>query len=198
MALNATNFAFGTVGTGDKLPFMRSMNSAFVDIICLDPLFNSNRDYAAPIGSEVADAAFKDTWTLSDVDHHEHGELAGRNPAACSVIASVRQAHGKSMQSYLIMLAVRLFEIRRVLKAERSIYLHCDDVAGPYLRFLMDRIFRKVNLRSEFILKRAAADNDCKQGRMQHGRKYYVLLYYSKGVLDVDSPFNHLGDVPYR
>ena len=58
---------------GDNLPIMRGMNSDSVDLIYLDPPFNSNRDYAAPIGSQAAGAASKDTWTFSDVDEAEHG-----------------------------------------------------------------------------------------------------------------------------
>lgn len=180
--MSAPNFAGGTIWTGDNLPVLRGVNDACIDLIYLDPPFNSNRDFAAPIGSEAAGAAFKDTWTLSDVDVHEHGELADRNPAAGSVIAAACQAHGKSMQSYLIMMAVRLLEMRRVLKPEGSIYLHCDDAAAPYLRLLMDSIFGKGCFRSEIILKRAAAHNDGKQGRKQHGRIYDVLLYYSAGA----------------
>ena len=108
---------------------MRGMNSACVDLIYLDPPFNSNRHYEAPIGSKAAGAAFKDAWTLDDVDVCEHGELADRNPAAYSVIDAARQAHGKGMQSYLIFMAVRLLEMHRVLKSTGSIYLHYDDTA---------------------------------------------------------------------
>ncbi len=100
------NFASGTVWTGDNLPILRGINSECVDLIYLDPPFNSNQDYAAPIGSKAAGAAFKDTWTLSDVDVHEHGELADRNPAAYAVIEAARQAHGKGMMAYCVMMAV--------------------------------------------------------------------------------------------
>ena len=96
------NFSNRTVWVGDNLHVMRGINSACIDLIYLDPPFNSNQDYAAPIGSIAAGAAFKDTWTLSDIDVHEHGELADRNPAAYSVIEAARNASGKSMMSYLI------------------------------------------------------------------------------------------------
>ena len=61
------NAANRTMWTGDNLPVLRGLNSDCIDLIYLDPPFNSHRDYAAPIGSEAAGAAFKDTWTLSDV-----------------------------------------------------------------------------------------------------------------------------------
>ena len=80
---------------------MRGMNSESVDLIYLDPPFNSNKDYAAPIGAEAAGASFKDTWTLSDVDAAWHGEVAEQEPALYSIIDAAGQAHGASMRSYL-------------------------------------------------------------------------------------------------
>ena len=80
------NWANRTIWTGDNLSVMRGMNSESVDLIYLDPPFNSNRDYAAPIGSKAAGAAFKDTWTLDDVDLAWHGEIAEQNPAVYAVI----------------------------------------------------------------------------------------------------------------
>ena len=136
------NFTNRTVWVGDNLHVMRGINSECIDLIYLDPPFNSNQDYAAPIGSIAAGAAFKDTWTLSDIDVHEHGELADRNPAAYSVIEAARNASGKSMMSYLIMMAVRLIEMERVLKPTGSIYLHCDPTASHYLKLLTGCDFR--------------------------------------------------------
>ena len=143
------NFASESLWTGDNLPVMRGMNDACVDLIYLDPPFNSNRNYEAPIGSKAAGAAFKDAWTLDDIDVHEHGELADRNPAAYSVIEAARQAHGKGMQSYLVMMAVRLMEMRRILKPTGSIYLHCDPTASHYLKLLMDGAFGRALFRNE-------------------------------------------------
>ena len=139
------NWKDKTIFIGDNLHIMRGMNSASVDLIYLDPPFNSNRDYAAPIGSRAAGAAFKDTWTLSDVDLAEHGELAEKAPPLHTVIQAAREAHGKGMQSYLIMMSTRLLEIARILKDTGSIYLHCDPTASHYLKFVMDSIFGKNN-----------------------------------------------------
>jgi site-specific DNA-methyltransferase (adenine-specific) len=104
-----------------------------VDLIYLDPPFNSNQDYAAPIGSEAAGASFKDTWTLSDMDEAWHGEIAEQEPALYSIIDAAGHAHGTRMKSYLTMMAVRLLEMRRILKRTGSIYLHCDPTASHYL-----------------------------------------------------------------
>ena len=170
------NFASGTVWTGDNLPVMRGMNSACVDLLYLDPPFNSNEDYAAPIGSQAAGAAFKDTWTLSDIDVYEHGELAERSPAAYAVIDAARQTHGKGMMSYLIMMAVRLIEMRRILKETGSVYLHCDDTASHYLKLLMDSVFGAKHYRNCIIWRRATSHND--PGRF--GRICDHILYYVK------------------
>ena len=75
------------------------MNSACVDLIYLDPPFNSNRTYEADIGNKATGASFKDAWTLSDVDVCEHEELADRNPAVYAVIAAAKATHGTGMQS---------------------------------------------------------------------------------------------------
>ena len=139
--MTALNFAHETVWIEDNLRIMRGINSECIDLIYLDPPFNSNRNYEAPIGSQAAGASFKDAWTLTDVDVYEHGELADRNPAAYAVIAAARQAHGKGMMSYLIFMAVRLMEMHRILKPSGSIYLHCDPTASHYLKLLMDSIW---------------------------------------------------------
>ena len=130
-----------------------------------DPPFNSNRHYEAPIGSKAA----------------EHGELADRNPAAYSVIEAARQAHGKGMQAYLVMMAVRLLEMLRILKPTGSIYLHCDPTASHYLKLLLDGIIGVLNFRSSIAWKRSSAHSDGKQGRKQHGRIQDNILYYTMG-----------------
>lgn len=174
----ASNFASETIWTGDNLPIMRGMNSESVDLIYLDPPFNSNKTYEAPIGSKAAGAAFKDAWTLDDVDVHEHGELADRNPAAYAVIEAARQAHGKGMQSYLIFMAVRLMEMQRVLKATGSLYLHCDPTASHYLKLLMDALFGRTNYINEISWLRTVPKNDYIQGAINWPRMRDVLLRY--------------------
>ena len=174
------NFADKTIWTGDNLDILRGMNSESVDLIYLDPPFNSNRDYAAPVGSRAAGAAFKDTWTLSDLDTAYMGLIADEQPAMYKALETAGLTHGKSMQSYLCMMAVRLLEMRRVLKATGSIYLHCDPTASHYLKTLMDAIFGADSFRSEITWKRTSAHSDGRQGRRQHGRIHDVLLYYTK------------------
>ena len=171
------NWKDKTIFIGDNLHIMRGMNSDSVDLIYLDPPFNSNRNYAAPIGSRAAGAAFKDTWTLSDVDQAEHGELAEQSPPLHTMIQAAREIHGKGMQSYLIMMSTRLLEMERILKDTGSIYLHCDSTASHYLKLVMDTVFGKDNFQNEVIWKRTSAHND--PGRF--GRIHDTLLFYVKG-----------------
>ncbi len=177
-AIPAPNFTNGSIWTGDNLNILRGMNDGCVDLIYLDPPFNSNRSYEAPIGSKAAGAAFKDAWTLNDIDVYEHGELADRSPAAHAVIEAAHIAHGKSMMAYLIFMAVRLVELHRILKPTGSIYLHCDDTASNWLRALMDAVLGRENFRNEIIWKRYGSHNDAKR----FGRVYDVILYYTAGA----------------
>ena len=175
--MSKANFTNRTVWVGDNLHVMRGINSECIDLIYLDPPFNSNQDYAAPIGSIAAGAAFKDTWTLSDIDVHEHGELADRNPAAYSVIEASRMTHGKSMMSYLIMMAVRLIEMERILKPTGSIYLHCDPTASHYLKLLMDADFGDENFRNEITWQRTNAKGLASRNLPNN---HDILLRYTK------------------
>ena len=165
-----------TVFSNDNLPVLRGIDTESVDLIYLDPPFNSNRNYAAPIGSDAAGAAFKDTWTLSDVDNAWHGEIADREPALYQAIHAAELTHGKGMKSYLIMMAVRLLEMKRVLKKTGSIYLHCDPTASHYLKGLMDAVFGNDNFRNEIVWQRT---NTHSLGK-QFGRVHDTLLFYSK------------------
>ena len=171
------NWSNRTIWTGDNLSVMRGMNSESVDLIYLDPPFNSKRDYAAPIGSKAAGAAFKDTWTLDDVDVAWHGEIAEQNPAVYAVIDAAGTAHGKGMKSYLIMMAVRLLEMRRLLKPTGSIYLHCDPTASHYLKTLMDAVFGTQHFRNEIIWGYTGPGSPKMR---QFNRKHDTIFWYAK------------------
>lgn len=171
---NAPNWANRTLWTADNLDILRGMNGASVDLIYLDPPFNSNKTYSAPIGSEAAGAAFKDTWTLDDVDLAWHGEIAEQEPALYSIIDAAEHAHSKSMKAYLIMMAVRLLEMRRVLKSTGSIYLHCDPTASHYLKTLMDAVLGRENFRNEIVWCYTGPGNV----KRWYPRKHDIILFY--------------------
>ena len=172
----APNFADKTIWTGDNLDILRGMNSETVDLIYLDPPFNSNKDYAAPVGSKAAGAAFKDTWTLSDLDVAWMGLIADEHPAISYTLDAAGYSHGKGMQSYLTMMAVRLLEMRRVLKPTGSIYLHCDPAASHYLKQLMDAIYGVRNFRNEVVWAYRGGGVP----KYDFARKHDIILRYGK------------------
>ena len=155
------------------------MNSDSVDLVYLDPPFNSGKQWSAPVGSEAAGASFKDAWTLSDVDLAWHGEIAEEHPALYAILDAAGVAHGRAMKSYLIYMAVRLIEMRRVLKDTGSIYLHCDDTAGAYLKMTMDAVFGKDNYRNEITWKRSTVKGS-RGARKTLGKDVDLILFYSR------------------
>lgn len=126
MSINVKN---RTIFTGDNLDILRGINSNSVDLIYLDPPFNTASPLAEFIESQAQgksrnqSESFKDIWTLDDIENVWHGEVADRKPALYSVMDSAELSHGKQMKCYLIFMAVRLLEMRRVLKNTGSIYL---------------------------------------------------------------------------
>ena len=174
--MSKPNFKSRTMWTGDNLPVMRGLNSESMDLIYLDPPFNSNRTYSAPIGSEAAGAAFKDTWTLDDVDVAWHGEIAEQSPAVYAVIGASGEAHGKGMKSYLIMMAVRVLEMHRLLKPTGSLYLHCDPTASHYLKLLLDAVFQPTFFVNEIVW----CYNVGGKSKKHWARKHDTLLFYTK------------------
>lgn len=130
---------------------MRGIRSESIDLIYLDPPFNSKHDYAAPIGSKAAGAAFKDTWSLSDIDREWWGEISESHPALYKLLDAVQHVGGRSMMSYAIYMAVRIIEMHRILKPTGSLYLHCDPTAGHYLKLILDSVFGKAMFKNEII-----------------------------------------------
>ena len=154
---------------------MRGMNSASVDLIYLDPPFNSNHNYAAPIGSEAAGAEFKDTWTLKDVDVAWLDLIEAKYSALNKVIHA---AMTKSDKSYLIYMAMRLLEMHRILKPTGSIYLHCDPTMSHYLKLLMDSLFGRKNFRNEIVWGYTGPGSPKMR---QFNRKHDIIFWYNVG-----------------
>ena len=190
--METANIKPKTIFTGDNLPIMRGINSESVDLIYLDPPFNSNANYAAPIGSKAAGAEFKDTWTLDDVDNAWLDLIETKYPALNRVIHA---AMTNSDKSYLIYMAARLLEMKRILKDSGSIYLHCDPTMSHYLKLAMDAVFGKVNFRNEIVWCYTGPGSPKMR---QFNRKHDTLLWYSKGDIwvfnrdDIRIPTNNL------
>ena len=162
-----------TIFTGDNLPIMRGINSESIDLIYLDPPFNSNANYAAPIGSKAAGAEFKDTWTLNDVNNAWLDLIETKHPALNRVIHA---AMTNSDKSYLIYMSVRLLEMKRILRSTGSIYLHCDPTMSHYLKLVMDAIFGKENYRAEIIWNRQSSHNDKLYGATHEQSSTIVMV----------------------
>ena len=172
----APNWPSKAVFVGDNLHVMRGMNSESVDLIYLDPPFNSKRNYAAPVGSKAAEAAFKDSWTLDDVDVVEHDVFREKEPGLYAVVASAKESHSTGMFSYLLMMAMRLLELRRLLRSTGSIYLHCDPTASHYLKMVMDAVFGRDKFLNEIIWGYGLGGSS----KRLYSKKHDVILFYSK------------------
>jgi site-specific DNA-methyltransferase (adenine-specific) len=167
-----------TLYTNDNLFILNGLNSNLVDLIYLDPPFNSKRIYSAPIGSKAAGVSFKDMWTWKDVNEEYLNALAENYPALTEFIASIGAIHSEAMKAYLTYMAQRIIEMHRVLKDTGSLYLHCDPTASHYLKVVLDEIFGKNNFRNEIIwcYKRPSAPK-----QRQLPRLHDVIFWYSKG-----------------
>ena len=147
-----------------------------MDLIYLDPPFNSKRQYKAPIGTKAEGQKFDDTWRWTDLDVRWLGEIDRRNQALSAIIHAARLTQGDGTAAYLTMMGIRLLELHRVLKPTGSIYLHCDDTANSYLRLSMDAVFGKGNFRNEIIWKRQSSNN---ASTTRAGRIADHLLFYA-------------------
>ena len=165
-----------TLYTNDNLYVLSGLNSGLVDLIYLDPPFNKNRMFSAPIGSKAAGASFKDMWTWKDVDEYYLDSLADNFPALAKYIESVGESHGKSMMAYLTYMVQRIIEMHRVLKETGSLYLHCDPTASHYLKILLDFVFGKNNFRNEIVWCYTGGTDAKKTWQKKHD----TIFFYTK------------------
>ena len=165
-----------TLFIADNLEIMRGIDSETIDLIYLDPPFNTKKEYKAPIGSPAEGASFKDIWTDEDIEHEWHGEIAERNAELYDIIRASPVVYDASMKIYLTAMAVRLFEMQRILKPTGSIYIHCDPTASHYLKLVMDSLFGQNNFRNEIVwhYRRWTAGNKHFQ------RMHDIILRYTK------------------
>ena len=178
-----------TLYYGDNLEVLRTnIPDESVDLIYLDPPFNSQRNYNVlfknekGIESEAQIMAFEDTWHWTVATEQTYNEILQNSSFfLSSFITSLRQRYGTNqMLAYLVMMTARLIELHRVLKPTGSLYLHCDPTASHYLKIILDDIFGVQNCRTEISWKRASAHNDAKQGRKQYGNIRDIIFFYTK------------------
>ncbi len=163
------------------------IQSNSVDLIYLDPPFNSNASYnilfRGPGGrnSQAQIEAFDDTWHWGLAAEEAYDDVLKSGSRAATTLRSLRSTLGDNdMMAYLAMMSVRIIELHRVLKPTGSLYLHCDPAASHYLKVILDGIFSPYGYRSEISWKRSSAHNDAKQGRKQYGNIRDVIFFYSK------------------
>jgi DNA modification methylase len=169
---------------GDNLDILRRyVDAESVDLVYLDPPFNSNATYnvlfSEQSGAQAASQikAFEDTWRWDEEAARTYFEVVEAGGRVSEALQAFRRIVGDStMLAYVAMMAPRLVELRRVLKPTGSIYLHCDPTANHYLKLLMDAVFGPVFFRNEIVWKRTTAHSSAKRYAPVHD----VLLYYSR------------------
>ena len=174
---------------GDNLHVLRDhVPSGSIDLIYLDPPFNSNANYnvlfKSPKGA-AADSqieAFEDTWHYgAEASQAFHEVVDSGHTDVANLLRSMQDFLGPNdMMAYLAMMAVRLIELHRALKPTGSLYLHCDPTASHYLKLLLDAVFGPSGYRTEISWRRSSAHNDAKQGRAQYGNVRDTIFFYTK------------------
>jgi len=169
---------------GDNLDIMRRyIKDESVDLVYLDPPFNSNQTYNvlyaehSGLRSAAQIKAFDDTWHWGDDAAEAYQDVVEVNDKTSEAMRAFWQLLGASdMMAYLAMMAPRLVELGRVMKPTASLYLHCDPTASHYLKLLLDAVFGPIYFRSEIIWKRTSAHS----GAKRWGSVHDVILFYTK------------------
>ena len=165
-----------TLYTGDNFFILKDIKSNTVDLIYLDPPFNSKKIYKSTEGSEAGGAKFRDIWSWADVDTECFYDRVKKHPKLNEFIKFIDKVAGEAMMSYIAYMYIRIFEMHRILKPTGSIYLHCDPTASHYLKIIMDTIFGIDNFTNE-IIWRYHTGGVCKKW---YGKKHDVILFYTK------------------
>ena len=169
-----------TIFCKDNLDVLQGINSKSVDLIYLDPPFNKNKTFTAPIGSSAEGASFKDYFREEDVKDEwvetikeDHIELYNFLNGVKSISNSKHYLYN---YCYLCYMAIRLIEMRRILKDTGSIYFHCDPTMSHYVKIMMDTIFGEDNFRNEIVWYYHTSGNVKKH----FVKNSDVIFFYSK------------------
>lgn len=175
----------GTLYYGDNLPILRNIATASVDLVYLDPPFNSDAVYNVTM-SGAGDAAaqihaFDDTWRWSPETAAAYDHLVrdgGLPPLAAEALAAVRALTGESpLAAYATTMAPRLVELHRVLKPTGNLFLHCDPTASHYLKVMLDAVFGPKQFRNEIIWRRTGNHSPSRS----FGPIHDTILFYARG-----------------
>ena len=176
---------------GDNLEVLRDTRAfpdGFVDLIYLDPPFNSNAGYNVLFkdqsggGANASMEAFSDTWTWGDASRHALMDIQrGTNVPLSVMMEAMHKGVGEnSLMAYLAMMAVRLVEMHRVLKDTGSLYLHCDPTASHYLKLVLDAVFGAENYRNEITWLRSRNPKGSQHDHATWGSSTDTIFFYGK------------------
>lgn len=167
----------GTLFHGDNLAVMGGMASASVDLIYLDPPFNTKRDFHMPT-KEGPKLAFTDKWKWTDASEATFWSLRRKAPKLWGMLVALVELHGRrGTSAYLLFMAERLLVMQRLLKPTGSLYLHCDSTSNAYLRVVLDGVFGVGNFRNQICWKRSASHT----GTRGFGAVHDSILVYAAG-----------------
>lgn len=168
---------------GDNLEILREyIPDSSVDLIYLDPPFNSQRTYNLIYkGSQAQEVAFKDYWSWAEaaatyVQAVDDARVPRRLRAVLKTLHETLMDEDSDLLAYLVMMSVRLVELHRKLKPTGSLYLHCDPTASHYLKVILDHMFGARGFQSELIWKRSGAHS----GARRYGPVHDSLLFYTR------------------
>jgi site-specific DNA-methyltransferase (adenine-specific) len=186
-------YPINTLYYGDNLKILRDyIKDESVDLVYLDPPFNSNRNYNVLFRNETGSdsesqiAAFEDTWHWNQQAEQTYHELINEPDQVGRMIESLRVFIGHNQ-----MMAVRLKELHRVLKPTGSLYLHCDPTASHYLKILLDTVFGPAFFKNEITWKRKTGRGETQHKSNRFGVSTGIILFYSKSDHNVfNSQFN--------
>ena len=176
-----------TIFCRDNLDVLRGINSKSIDLVYLDPPFNKKKEFTAPIGSSAEGASFSDVFKEEDVKEEWIKTIEEDNEELRKFLLSVQDWDNTYNFAYLAYMAIRVLEIRRILKETGSIYLHCDPTMSHYLKLLLDCVFGEQSFRNEIVwcYTRMSAGK-----QRQLSRAHDIIFWYSKEndwTFDVDS-----------
>ena len=167
-----------TIFCRDNLEILQGINSNCIDLIYLDPPFNKNKVFSAPIGSSAEGASFSDIFREEDVKDEWLQTIQEDYEQIYTLLSAVNVLEGRVSYNfcYLAYMAIRLIEMHRILRDTGSIYLHCDPTMSHYLKILMDCIFGEKNFRNEIVWYYSGGG----ASKRSYAKKHDIILFYAK------------------
>ena len=191
--MTGCNIKNRTIFKDDNLDVLRGINSECIDLIYLDPPFNKNKKFTAPIGSSAEGAEFSDIFREEDVKEEWLITIEQDHPELYHYLNGVRGVGNPYNFAYLSYMGIRLLECHRVLKQAGSVYLHCDPTMSSHLKLMMDTIFSEKNFRTQIAWKRATSSQKGSQHKSRKwGNNTDVILFYAKSSQTLLNPYKKL------